>query len=62
MDIWTELLSRDETRIRKAFFRLDQAEKITARTHLIKMTSEDGWHAEQIRSAQTALDAIKDIP
>ncbi len=62
MDIWTELLSRDEPLIRRAFSQLNQTEKIAARAHLIKMTTEDGWHPEQIRSAQAALDAIKDIP
>lgn len=62
MDIWTELLSRKETRIKKAFTGLNQNEKITARAHLIKMTTESGWHPEQTRSAEIALDAIKDIP
>jgi hypothetical protein len=62
MDIWTELLSREESRIRTAFQQLNQTEKITARAHLIKMTTESGWHLEQIHSAQIALDAIKDIP
>lgn len=62
MDIWTELLSRDVARIRKTFSQLTQTEKITARAHLIKMTSEEGWHTEQIKSAQIALDAVKDIP
>lgn len=62
MEIWIELLSRDEHRIRKAFSQLNQAERISARAHLIKMTTEDGWHLEQVRSAQAALDAIKDIP
>ncbi|MBN2043755.1 MAG: hypothetical protein JW757_01945 [Anaerolineales bacterium] len=62
MDTWTELLSREEPRIRKAFTGLNQTEKIAARAHLIKMTTESGWHPEQTRSAQIALDAIKDIP
>ena len=62
MDTWTELLSREETRIRNTFQQLSQAEKITARAHLIKMTTESGWHPEQTRSAQIALDAIKDVP
>ena len=62
MDIWTELLSQDPARIRKSFKQLNQAEKITARAHLIKMTNEDGWHPQQIQSAQIALDAIIDIP
>ncbi|MFN2145355.1 MAG: hypothetical protein ACK2T7_08365 [Anaerolineales bacterium] len=62
MELWDEILSRDDARIRKAFSSLNQTEKITVRAHLIKMTTEDGWHPEQIHSAQTALDAIKDIP
>ena len=62
MDIWTEILSREPARIILAFKQLNSTEKITVRAHLIKMTTEDGWHPEQIKSAQIALDAIKDLP
>lgn len=62
MEIWTELLSRDNARIRRAFLSLGREERLSVRTHLILMTSEDGWHPAQSTSAQIALDAIKDIP
>lgn len=62
MDLWTEILSRDTSRITEAFRRLTRTEKINVRAHLIKMTSEDGWHPEQIRSAAISLEAIKDLP
>ncbi len=62
MDIWTEILSRQRDRIRTAFKSLQANEKITVRAHLIRMTSEDGWHPEQVRSASIAIEAIKDLP
>ncbi len=62
MDLWTEILSRDTKRITAAFQRLTRSEKISVRAHLIKMTSEDGWHPEQVRSAVISLEAIKDLP
>jgi hypothetical protein len=62
MDIWTEILSRDPARITLVFKQLNSSEKITVRAHLIKMTTEDGWHEGQINSAQIALDAINDLP
>jgi hypothetical protein len=61
MDIWTEILSRNEEQIRQSFLSLSQTEKITIRAHLIKMTTEPDWHPQQIKSAQIALDAVKDI-
>ena len=62
MDIWTEILSRNEEHIRQTFLSLSQTEKITVRADLIKMTTEPDWHPQQIQSAQIALDAVKDIP
>ena len=62
MDLWTEILSRDTKRITAAFQRLNRSEKISVRAHLVKMTSEDGWHPEQVRSAAISLEAIKDLP
>lgn len=62
MDLWTEILSRDPARITAAFRRLTGAEKIRVRAHLIKMTSEGGWHPEQVRSASISLEALKDLP
>lgn len=62
MDIWTEILSREPNRIRKAFKNLTRSEKLRVRAHLIRMTNETGWHPEQIKSASLALEAIKDLP
>jgi hypothetical protein len=62
MDLWTEILSRDTKRITAAFQQLTRSEKISVHAHLIKMTSEDGWHPEQVRSAAFSLEAIKDLP
>ncbi|MGD2027786.1 MAG: hypothetical protein PVI99_08220 [Anaerolineales bacterium] len=61
MDLWTEILSRQVERIRLAFQSLTTAEKISVRAHLIRMTTEDGWHDAQVESALAALDAIKDL-
>jgi len=62
MDIWSEILSREPQRIRRTFQGLNSEEKITVRVHLIRMTTEDGWHEAQIASAKAALEAIKDVP
>jgi hypothetical protein len=61
MDLWTKILSRQVERIRLAFQSLTTAEKISVRAHLIRMTTEDGWHDAQVESALAALDAIKDL-
>ena len=55
---WDELLSEDPPRIVAAWSTLDANEKKVIHTHLIKMTSEDGWAEVQRASAQAALDAI----
>lgn len=62
MDLWSEILSREPQRIRKVFKTLNSEEKITVRVHLIRMTTEEGWHEAQITSAKAALDALKDVP
>lgn len=62
MDIWSDILSRQPKRVRRAFQDLNRQEKISVRAHLIRMTSEDGWHPEQVQSASLALEAIKDLP
>lgn len=60
--LWTELLSRQPERIRAAFIPLTCTEKIGVRAHLIRMTTEHGWHPEQVRSAAAALDALRETP
>lgn len=61
MDIWSEILSRQPARVQATFQRLNAEEKITVRAHLIRMTTEEGWHEAQITSAKIALEAIQDI-
>lgn len=62
MDIWSEILSRQPSRVRATFEGLNAEEKLTVRVHLIRMSTEPGWHEAQITSAKVALEAIKDIP
>lgn len=60
--IWNEILSREPERIQTTFKKLPSREKVAVRAHLIKITTESGWHPPQIESAQIALKAIKNIP
>ncbi len=60
--LWNQILSRDPEKVRKMFVSLPKAEKIGIRAHLIRMTTEEDWHPEQVKSASIALAAIKDIP
>lgn len=62
MDLWSEILSREPSRIQLAFQGLRRDEKINVRAHLIKMTTEADWHPEQVLSAKIALKALKDLP
>jgi len=56
--LWDGLLSRDAERIRATFAELDETAKQFVLEHLLRMTLEEGWHAEQVESAQTALQAL----
>jgi hypothetical protein len=56
--IWEQILSRDPAQVRAAFFVLDVETQQGVVEHLRVMTSEEGWHPEQVISAQKALDAI----
>ena len=58
--IWTEILSRDAARIKTAYTSLSADEQKKVHAHLKKMAAEEGWHPEQVLSAQTALEAIRD--
>ena len=59
--LWDRLLSREPEKILQAFGELDQAERGLILTHLQRMTTEPDWHPEQVRSAQAAIDTIKEI-
>lgn len=56
--IWDQILSRDTELIRKMYQTLGEDEKEAVFHHLRKMISEEGWHAEQVKSAQFALQII----
>jgi len=56
--LWDGLLSRDEKRIIAVFQFLDKSSQLEVVTHLNRMVSEEGWHPEQVLSAQAALNAI----
>ncbi len=57
-DIWEALLSRETEQIRHAYDGLSAEEQQAVLAHLKRMTSEPGWHPEQVLSAQAALKAI----
>ncbi len=59
--LWDALLSRESKRIQFAYEDLSLAEKEAVVEHLKSMATESGWHVEQKRSAQFALDAIKNF-
>lgn len=56
--LWDALLSRQPRRVRAAFDSLTTAEQQSILAHLRRMAEEPGWHPEQQRSAQAALEAI----
>lgn len=55
---WNAILSRDEKEILRVFSALDPDSRRTVVEHLKKMTAEDGWHPEQVKSAGRALQVI----
>jgi len=57
---WDHLLSRDPSRIRLAYASLDKESQQVIVEHLQVMTSEPGWHPEQVISAELALTAIRE--
>jgi hypothetical protein len=56
--LWSDLLSRNKELIKTAFQALDRASQENVLVHLHRMLMEDGWHREQRKSAQAALDAL----
>jgi hypothetical protein len=57
--LWDNLLSREIEKIKSSFHHLNQADRMAVIEHLNRMTTEDGWHPEQKKSAQIALQAIE---
>jgi len=58
---WENILSRSPERIRAIFKTIDEDSQRAVIIHLEKMTNEEGWHPEQVISAQAALDALIDL-
>jgi hypothetical protein len=59
--LWDNLLSRELEKIKSSFQHLDQTDRIAVIEHLNRMTTEDGWHPEQKKSAQIALQEIEEF-
>lgn len=56
--LWNKLLSRNPKQIRAAFAGLDAASQTEVLQHLQRMSTEEGWHPEQRKSAEAALAAL----
>ena len=59
--LWEAILSRDAELVATEFSKLDEIDRLTINDHLRKMATEPGWHIEQRRSAQTAIDIISKL-
>ena len=57
---WDDLLSRDKDRVIKRFSSLDESSQKNVLEHLQRMATEPGWHSEQSKSAQSALQILSD--
>jgi hypothetical protein len=58
-DLWDAILSREPERIMETWNRLNREEQTSVLEHLERMTSEDGWHPEQVISARVALEVVR---
>lgn len=56
---WDAILSREPDRILVAFRGLSATDRDVVMDHLHRMTSEPGWHTEQVVSAHAALRALE---
>ena len=57
-DLWSALLSEEKEKIINFRNGLEPTEFAFIIDHLKKMTTEDGWHPSQKRSASFALDIL----
>lgn len=55
---WDDLLSQQSARIQAAFDLLSPAEKVKILQHLRRMTTDQGWHPNQVAAARTALEIL----
>jgi hypothetical protein len=60
-ETWSALLSRDKGEVLRVFRALDVESRKIVVQHLTKMSTQEGWHPEQVRSAQIALSALAAI-
>jgi hypothetical protein len=58
--IWDALLSRQAARVVAMYNSLSSRDKEGVLAHLIRMSTESGWHLEQRASAIAALVAIQE--
>ena len=58
-NVWDQLLSRDKNQVLTAFSSLDEISQKNVLDHLSRMVKEEGWHPEQVKSAQSALNALE---
>jgi len=58
IEFWNDILSRNPSQISRSFSSISPEEQIIVRAHLLRMTTEEGWHAEQRASARAALDIL----
>ena len=57
--LWDGLLSRREARVRAVFAALSTKEQAAVITHLERMVKEPDWHIEQRKSAEAALEILR---
>ncbi|MBI3159032.1 MAG: hypothetical protein HYZ26_05480 [Chloroflexi bacterium] len=57
-EFWSEMLSGEAERARRAFAPLSADEQQAILLHLRRMTTEPGWHPAQMENARAALDAL----
>ncbi len=56
---WDAILSRDKDAIQCVYDALDGESQKAIVEHLYKMATEEGWHPEQVKSAQIALRSLE---
>ena len=55
---WESLLSRQPDQIQAAFNSVDKVTQAQVLEHLRQMATGEGWHPEQVISAQIALEIL----
>jgi hypothetical protein len=56
---WDGILSREAEKIKNVFIGLSDEDQKVVVNHLHKMSEEEGWHPEQVKSARIALDVLE---